>query len=128
MQAGVSVVGQPFLRHSHDGRGTGINLQAAGIATLALHATERLYRDVTKLTSGAIRAPPKFASENYSATNTGPQRQANDGLVASRRALPHLAQSCGVRIIFQEHRTIEGGLQRRAEFVSLQRAEIRRID
>src|SRR6266404_3283206 len=102
MQPGVRVLGQPLARHAHHGGRARINLEAASIAALALDAAKRFDANVTKLTRGPISAAPKFATENYAATDTSPQGQANDGLTASPCALPHLAESRGVGIVFQD--------------------------
>src|SRR6266436_2461909 len=121
-------MGQPFPHHSDNGCGAGINLKATGITTLARHAAKWLNANMTELTSRAVDPPPKFAGENYSTPHTRPQRQTKNSLIASCRSLPHFAQGGGVRIVLQEDRTIEGGLQCGSESVSLQRFEIWRID
>src|SRR6266481_2634480 len=121
MQPGIRVLDQPFASHAHNGGGTGINLEAARVSALALHATERFHGNVTNLARGAIHTPPKLSVENYSAAHTGPEGQANYRLTTFGRPLPHLAESCGVGIIFQQHGTIESALQGRSEFEALQR-------
>src|SRR5258706_16464294 len=98
MQPGIRVLGQPFASHAHNGGGTGINLEAARISALALHAPERFHGNVTDLAGGAIHTPPKLFVENYFPPPTRPPGQAKYRLTTFCRPLPQPAQSCRVCI------------------------------
>ena len=111
MQTGIRVLGQRLARHAHNRGRRSVDLKTANIAAPALNAARRSYAGVTKFTSGAISATPKFSVEYYSATDTGPEREAKDRLMAASRAPPHLAERGSIRIVLEQHGSAQRSLQ-----------------
>src|SRR5713101_1557151 len=128
MQKGTRVSGQRLARHAHNrGRGS-VNLKATNVAAPALNAAERFYAGVTKFASRTVNAAPKLSVKNDRAAHTGTEGQADNGFAVARRALPHLAQCRGIRIILKEHWPVERFSQRRRQTKAGQGRDVRSVN
>src|SRR5438270_5024730 len=122
------MLGQSLARQAHNrGRGS-IDLETTEVTTLAFDAAERLNAHVPDLSRSAINASPELSIKNNPAANPRAERQANDRATTLRCALPHLAESRGVRVIFKQHAAIQFVFKRRAKFVSQQTGNVWRIN
>src|SRR6266571_7056221 len=101
----MQIVFKHLARHTNDRRRRSINFQTAKVTAFALHATKWLNARVTDLACGSVRTAPQLAVENNAATNSSAQRQTNNRPPTARCALPHLAERCGVRIVFDQDGT-----------------------
>ena len=92
---------QFLARHTDDcGRGR-IGFETTYATAFTLHASERLDARVTNFAGRAVKPAPEVPVKNDRPTDSGAEREANERFAVARRALPHLAQRGGVRIILK---------------------------
>src|SRR5437764_13376465 len=119
---------QFFTRHPNNGRCRSVNFQTTHTPAFALDAADWDDAGVTNLAAGAVDATPKFSAENYSAANSGPQRQTDDRLTATSGAAPHFTNRRGVRIVFQREGAVKLRGQSLAHITIDNRWNVRRVN
>jgi hypothetical protein len=75
-----------------------------------------------------VRAPPKFAVQNYSPADASAQGKTDNRATTARRALPQLSKRRGVRIIFYDHRELQFSRQCPGQSKSIQAWQVRGSD
>src|SRR5262249_35643022 len=90
-----------FARHAHDRSRRRKYFQAAAATARTRNAAKWIDTHVPNLRGRAVDTAPQFAIENNSATDAGAECYTDDRATTTRRALPHLANSRSVRIVFE---------------------------
>ena len=101
VQNRIRITRARLARHAHDRRRRRKHFQTTATPASARHAAKRIDTHVPNLRGRAVNTAPQLAVENYSAADAGAERHADDRAATTRRALPHLADRRGIRIVFK---------------------------
>src|SRR5262249_47185699 len=116
----VRIFRPSFPGHAYDRSRRRIDLQTPLAAALARDAAEGIDTHVSDLGGRAIDPTPEFSVQNYSSPDTCSERYANDRLAPASRALPHLTDGRGIRVVLEKCRQTKLTRQRRSQSKSIQ--------
>src|ERR1043165_126085 len=107
LQDRVGITRTRFTRHAYNRSRRGKDFETTATAARTGDTAKRIDAHVSDLRRRTVDATPQLPIENYAAADARAECDADDRLAADGRALPHLADCSGVRVVLEKRGEVE---------------------